>query len=110
MGEDSAPRSAGCSSTYSAPAACAGRDKAAVRRFHDVAAIADGARSAVRRFCTREEPGLGEGGARRGREDRRIVAVRAPLQEPFVQRVNEHIVRVATSACGAIVLTVRGEP
>eukprot|EP00965_Chrysotila_dentata_P090816 2997035-Pleurochrysis_carterae.AAC.1 len=85
MGEDKASRSAGCSGTYSAPAACAARNRAiAWRAIPWCGAIADRGRPAVSRVCTSEEPGHGERGARWGCEDRPVVAVSASLQKPLV--------------------------
>eukprot|EP00965_Chrysotila_dentata_P007771 253342-Pleurochrysis_carterae.AAC.1 len=103
MGEDSAPRSAGCSMVYSAPAECAARRSWA----HDMVAVTDGWWPAISGARSGIEAGHRESGARRGGKDGRVVAVGTALQEALVHRVDKHVVRLAAAFDRTVIHAVR---
>eukprot|EP00965_Chrysotila_dentata_P149704 4943373-Pleurochrysis_carterae.AAC.2 len=88
MGEDRAPRSAGCSSTYSASAEWAARRSWA----HDIVAVTDGRWPAVGGACSGIEAGYRESGARRRCKYGRVVTVGTALQQAFVHGVDKYVV------------------
>eukprot|EP00965_Chrysotila_dentata_P074171 2449632-Pleurochrysis_carterae.AAC.1 len=117
MGEDRAPRSAGCSSMYSAPEECAARRSCAVRRTisfacadsraccdgtfgskaHDMIAVTDGRWPAVDGARSGIEAGYRESRARWRCKHGRVVAVGAALQQAFVHGIDKYVVRFAAA-------------
>eukprot|EP00965_Chrysotila_dentata_P119188 3940285-Pleurochrysis_carterae.AAC.1 len=130
IGESVAPRTAGCSRIYSAPASWAARRSRTVlnstsnefvrfvefagvavryiRQAHGVVAVSHLRRSTVVSGGRGEEAGNGECGARGRRKYGRVIASGATVQESLVHRVVEEVVRSAPPGVRVVVNGVGG--
>eukprot|EP00965_Chrysotila_dentata_P004917 161366-Pleurochrysis_carterae.AAC.1 len=54
-----------------------------------------------------EEPRNGEGRTRGRSEDGHVIPVRAALEQALVHRIDDDVVRMAPTVCGAVVYAIR---